>query len=236
LRSARPFDPSRPTHIERQGGIVLSRIKWFAVLAVLAFPLSLAAQTPANELGVFVSASSFDDTTLPDDELDVDVELEFDEQIGYGVSYNRFWTPQLSTEFAVQRLGGDIDVSIIDGPTTITVDAGEIDLTAYSGTVQWHFGATGRFDPYVGGGVAYVTGDVDLIADPEDPESVDNVELENETTWLANAGINYRLTNSIAIGADAKYIAYEPKGKGDADDERVDVNPLVISAGVKFRF
>ncbi|HEX8251739.1 MAG TPA: OmpW family outer membrane protein [Thermoanaerobaculia bacterium] len=215
----------------------MTRIKWIIAVATLVFPLALSAQTRQNELGFFVSSSQFDSTRIEDDELDFDVELDFDENIGFGVSYNRYWTNQLSTEFAAQRLGGDIQVSLVDGPTSITVDAGEIELTAFSGTLQWHFGGAGRFDPYIGGGLAYVTGDVDVLADPEeDPEATENVELENETTWLANAGVNFRITDALSIGADAKYIAYEPEAEGDDSGESLDVNPLVFSAGIKFRF
>ena len=210
-------------------------MKLLLALAVLAFPLSLTAQ-PANELGVFVSLPKFDSTTIVDPELGIEIELDFDEDMGYGVSYNRYWTPNLSTEFAVQNLGGDLEATVTDGTTRITVDAGEINLMAYSGTVQWHFARGGRFAPYVGGGVAYMTGDIDIPSDPDDPDFVENIDLDNETTWLVNAGVNIGITDSIALAGDVKYISYDPKAEGDTDEGRVDVNPLIFSAGVKFRF
>jgi outer membrane protein len=212
----------------------LKRIKWFVAVAVLAFPVVLSAQTPANEFGVFVSRPAFDSTRFVDFESGDDFELEFDENAGYGVNFTHSFSPQVSLELTAQKMSGDVQVSLDTPP--ITVNAGEINLMAYSATAQWHFAGTGKFDPYVGAGVAYVTGDVDFIDDPEDPDATSNSDLENETTWLANAGIAYRISNTLSIGADAKYITYEPKAEDDVTEDRVDINPLVISAGVKFRF
>jgi outer membrane protein W len=202
---------------------------------VLVFPLTLTAQGRANELGVFVSLPQFDSTSFEDEEEpDLGLELDFDENVGYGVSYNRYWTDHLSSEFTAQRLSGDIQVNVTGGPATITVDAGDIEMDVLSAGLQWHFGGASRFDPYIGGGVAYVSGEADVLADPEvDPEETENVDLDSETTWLANAGINFRLTDAFSLNADAKYIAYEPED--DAGDS-LDINPLVFSAGVKFRF
>lgn len=212
----------------------MNRIKWFVAVAVLVVPASLFAQTPANELGVFVSTSQFDSTTFTDFETGEGFEIDFDEDIGYGATYTHFFSPNVSLEFGAQRLGGDVEVSF-DAPVNITVDAGEINLDVLSATAQYHF-PHGKLDPYIGGGVAYVTGDIDLIADPEDPESPANLELDAETTWLVNLGLGYAVTQNVSIGADVKYIAYDPKAEGDTDEGRVDVNPVVISGGVKFRF
>jgi outer membrane protein W len=207
-------------------------MKWFIAVAVLLVPVSLFAQAPSNELGVFISTSQFESTSFTDE--DGTFEIGFDEDLGYGVSYTRFFTPSVAIEFGAQRLGGDVEVSF-GAPINITAEAGEINLNVYSATAQYHF-PHGKLDPYIGGGVAYLTGDVDFIDDPEDPDSVSNADFDNELTWLANIGIGYAITDSVSIGADVKYIAYDPKAEGDTDEGRVDVNPLVIAGGVKFQF
>jgi outer membrane protein W len=212
----------------------LYRIKFILAVAVLVFPLTLSAQTRANELGVFASMSRFDETTESD--VDGDVTLGFDENIGYGVSYNRYWSNQLSTEFAAQRLGGDIQVSAFDGPGSVTINAGELNMTVLSATLQWHFASNSRIDPYIGAGAAYITGDADVLTDIDPAAATENVDLDTETTWLANAGLNFRFSDALSIGADAKYMKYEPRAEGDGPQDRIDVNPLVISAGLKFRF
>lgn len=208
----------------------------FIFAVFFLFPLTLAAQQ--NELGVFLSAAKLDETSFTDSETGVDLQIGFDEDLGYGVSYSRYFSDRVSVELALQKLGGDVELSV-SGPDLppFTADAGEMDLTAISATARWHFARpSARFTPYIGAGVARVTGEVGILGDPEDPESSDTIDLESETTWLANAGIDFRLTPNLSLAGDVKYIAYEPKEDGVPDEERIEVNPLVISASVKFRF
>jgi hypothetical protein len=35
---------------------------------------------------------------------------------------------------------------------------------------------------------------------------------------------------------DGKYILYKARAEGDSDADAVDINPLILAAGVKFRF
>lgn len=204
------------------GGYVIKRT--VIVLSLLLFPLLAAAQS--NELGVFISTSQFEDSELSDgvDTLD----LEFDEDMGYGVSYNRFWFGGFSTEFAYQKLGADLTVGFED----IRADAGELDLDILSATAQLHFARGGMFSPYIGGGVAYVSGQAGSI----DEEELEDTDLESEVEFLANAGLDIGLTPGFAIFIDGKYILYEARGEGDSDGEALDINPLIVGAGVKLRF
>jgi outer membrane protein W len=202
------------------------------VLIVLAFPFALFAQ-PANEVGVWISTSQFEDTGFVDE--GIELELSFDENIGYGVSFSHFWSQSLATEFSAQQLSADAEISI-SGPglPPIDIDGGELEVMVYAATAQWHFARGSRISPYVGAGAAFVTGEIsggDVI------EGEDfSTDLENEFTWLANAGINFGLTDSLSLGLDAKYIAYEPTADDDEDEASEELNPLVLSAGLKFRF
>jgi opacity protein-like surface antigen len=179
-----------------------------------------------NELGVFISTSQFDDSEINDagDIFDV----EFDEDMGYGVLYNRFWTGAFSTEFAYQKLGADLSVSFED----IVADAGDLDLDVLSATAQFHFMRGGMFSPYVGGGAAYISGQAGSI----DQAELEDVDLESELDWLVNAGLNVNIGPSLGVYIDGKYISYEARGEDDPDDTALDINPLVLSAGVKWRF
>lgn len=213
----------------------MTRVKWLLAFVVLVSPFSLGAQTaPANELGVFASVSSFGSTSITDAEFDL--VFEFDEDVGYGVSYNRFWTNRFSTELSVQKLGADLEVTVSDGAPSVVVATGEVDLTAYSATAQWHFARSGRISPYVGGGIAHVAGDVKLDPDPDDPGANENLDLDSETTWLVNAGVTFGINDAFAVSADAKYIPYETKVEGDTSSDRIDIDVLVFSAVLKWRF
>jgi len=88
------------------------------------------------------------------------------------------------------------------------------------------------FSPYIGGGVAYVSGEAGSI----DEDELESVDLENELEFLANAGINIGFTQGFALFVDGKYILYEARGEGDAEEDALELNPLIISGGVKFRF
>jgi opacity protein-like surface antigen len=202
---------------------VIKRILIVAVL--LLFPLVVTAQ-PMNELGVFISTSQFESTEF-DDGLG-DVELDFEEDMGYGVSYNRFWTQGFSTELAYQKLGADLTISVAD----IAEQAGDLDLDVLSATAQLHFARGSMISPYIGGGVAYVSGQAGSI----DEDELGNADLESETDFLVNAGLNLGLGQSFTIFVDGKYIMYEARGEGDTDEDAIDINPLIIAGGIKFRF
>jgi opacity protein-like surface antigen len=194
------------------------------LFALLLLPLSAYAQS--NELGVFISTSQFSNDEISDgiDTLDV----EFDEDMGYGVLYNRYWGPSFSTEFAYQKLGADLTVSFED----IAADAGDLDLDVLTATGQFHFARNAIVSPYIGGGVAYISGQAGSI----DPSELEDVDLESDIDWLVNAGLNINLGRSFGLFVDGKYIFYEARGEGDSDDDAVEINPLVIAGGVKFRF
>lgn len=195
------------------------------VLSLLLLPLLATAQ-PRNEFGIFISTSQFDDSEF-EDGID-DLEVEFDEDMGYGVSYNRYWLGNFSTEFAYQRLGADLTVSFED----ITDDAGELDLDVLTATGQLHFGRGGMLSPYIGGGVAYVSGEAGSI----DGDELETVDLDTQLDWLVNAGLDLGIGQSFSLFVDGKYIMYEARGEDDTDEDALDINPLIISAGVKFRF
>lgn len=194
------------------------------LLAFLLLPLSATAQM--NDLGVFISTSQFEDNEI-EDAGDI-FDAEFDEDMGLGVLYNRFWTNSFSTEFAYQRLGADLTVSLDD----VTDDVSELDLDVLSATAQFHFLRGGLISPYIGAGVAYISGEAGAI----DSDELDSVDLENEIDFLANAGINVGLGRGFAVFLDGKYIMYEAIGEDSPDDEALELNPLVLSAGIKFRF
>ena len=195
-------------------------------LSLLLLLLPLTATAQMNDLGVFISTSQFDDSEIEDagDIFDV----EFDEDMGYGVLYNRFWTNGFSTELAYQKLGADLTLSFED----IAADAGDIDLDILTATAQFHFARGSIISPYVGGGAAYISGQAGSI----DGDELEEIDLESELDFLANAGINVGLGRSLVLFLDGKYVMYEARGEGDAEGDGLEINPLILSGGIKFRF
>jgi outer membrane protein W len=102
-----------------------------------------------------------------------------------------------------------------------------------SAVAQWHFGRDGRFDPYIGGGLAYITGSFE----PNEPELEDeDFDLESETAFVAAAGMSFRMSERIVLGGSVRYIPYEAKEENASDEDSLDLNPLIVSAHIRFRF
>jgi outer membrane protein len=189
-------------------------------LVVVLTVLPLAAQS--NSVGVWYSTAQIDDTEG----------LTFDDAKGDALSFNHFWTPSLSTEFAIHSLRSKAGVDV-DGQRVLS--AGKLKLRPITADVQWHFLRDSRFSPYVGAGVAYVLAD-DLSSEDFDLAGIGTVDIGNEFTWNANAGLDIWVYRSFGVAIDGKYIALEPDAKAAGGSEKLKLNPLVISAGVKFRF
>lgn len=201
-------------------------IKRIALALSLFLLLPFTAYAQNNELGFFISTSQFDDSEI--NEAGDVFDVEFDEDMGYGLSYNRYWFGGFSTEFAYQQLGADLTVSFED----IAGDAGDLDLDILSATAQLHFGRGSTFSPYIGGGVAYVSGEAGAIDEAE----LESVDLENEVEFLVNAGLDLNFGRSFGLFVDGKYVMYEARGEGDSEDDAIDINPLIIAGGIKWRF
>lgn len=194
------------------------------VLSLLLFPLFASAQN--NDIGIFISTSQLESSEI-EDAGDI-FEVDFEEDMGYGVLYNRFWMGGFSTEFAYQQLGADLTISAGD----FSDQAAELDLDILTGTAQLHFARGSMISPYIGGGVAYVSGEAGAI----DEDELESENLESELEFLVNAGLNVGIGRSLTLFVDGKYIMYEARGEGDSDGEALDLNPLIIAGGIKFRF
>ncbi|MDQ3281048.1 MAG: outer membrane beta-barrel protein [Acidobacteriota bacterium] len=209
----------------------MKRIKLFLVTLTLAlFPLKSFAQssTHQNDVAVWISSTQFNDPSITDEGDRLSFELN--ENTGYGLSYNRYWTAGFSTELSLQKLGADVDIAFNDEPS---VHAGDLDATAWTGIAQYHFRRATRFSPYVGLGAAYLSGEFN----PADVlESDGRVEFDNETSLVTNFGADINLTDRIAIALDAKYMKWEPRERDDDALDRLDVSPLIVSAGLRVRF
>ena len=197
-----------------------------AVLAAFALTvLPLHAQT--NELGLWAATSKVGDTS------DEGATIDFDNGKGFGVSVNHFFTDRNSIEFSATPLSQDGQINI----QGLSFDIGSLDIIPIVGTVQWHAARRSRVSPYFGFGVAYVMAD-DLESDELNDVGIGSVEVDSKVTWAAQVGLDIGIGSQYAIGIDAKYIAYTPGSRAAGEEESVDLdlNPLVFSAGFKFRW
>jgi outer membrane protein W len=206
-----------------------------ALIVFLAVLMSapLAAQNAGVDVGVWGSWANMGGPTRFEDD---DSLVEFDDASGFGISANFFWGRRISTELAVYSIS--TDGTLAGGPPIpFTADLGSLNLTPITATLQLHFAPHATFAPYVGAGIAHVIAgrlestDLDLLG-------IGTVEVDDETTWHANAGINFRITPNFGIGVDAKYISLRAASRaaGEVADVELELNPLIISLGARFRF
>jgi outer membrane protein W len=184
------------------------------LLLTLAAALPLAAQT---EVGVHVAAARAGSTVDASGTT-----IAFDRGRGAGASV---------------AFGGDVTLELAatwlryDGALRAngaSASAGSLRLLPITATAQWHFG-----NVYAGGGLAYVVAH-DLSGSDLDALGIGNVDVESKACWLANAGIAFRL-RKLTLVVDGKYLNYRPES-GPADARvRLNLKPVVISAGLRLK-
>lgn len=112
-------------------------------------------------------------------------------------------------------------------------DVGEVWLLPPTLTLQYHFQGLGKVKPYVGAGVNYT------VFYNEDAGSLGlPFEIDNAFGWAVQAGVDYQIGDGLFLNADVKYIGLEADiniGNGAVAGD-AGVNPLVIGAGVGYRF
>lgn len=162
------------------------------------------------------------------------VDLKFDDGSGFGAGINYFVTRRFSAELAVFGVRSEGVMRL--GEITIA-DLGSLDLLPISLLAQFHLSPKGRFDPYIGAGVAYVMSD-DLASDDLDALEAGTVELEDLASLAINGGLVVRFTDNFGVLLDARYFDYKPTSFSTGDDTQVDleIKPLLLSVGVQFRF
>jgi outer membrane protein W len=200
------------------------RIQYVLALVIALIALPIVAQS--NDVGLWYSTAKIKNTAAGDGRL------TFNDAKGYGVSYNHFWTRSLSTEFSGYwlRAQGAIDVN-----GSRVLDVGKLELKPVVANVQWHFARSSMFSPYIGAGVAWVRAG-NLSNSDLDLAGIGTVKIDKKVTYDGNAGVIIGFGSTFAVAADAKYIKYEPDAKAAGNTEKLKLNPLVISVGLKLRW
>lgn len=211
------------------------------LLFIAAGAVRLSAQTPTSEAGVWVIDSEWTNSTLGNDNFDRSG--EFDEQIGYGISFNYYWTERFSTELSAQKFSADAVLRSHSVEGEVITDIGDVDVTAFTAMAQWHFNRAGRFAPYLGAGVAHLSAEYDpdhdvriaaLILGGAPPSGP--YDFETEIALAGAAGVNVRITDHLYFAGELKFIPWNAMVEGTTVGDGVEVDPLLFSAGVKVRF
>ncbi|MFK7840395.1 MAG: OmpW family protein [Bdellovibrionales bacterium] len=103
-------------------------------------------------------------------------------------------------------------------------------------TLQYHFTPNNKFSPYVGAGLNY-----SLFYGEDDGAGFDNLDVDGGLGFAVQAGFDYWFDDHWGFNFDVKYIDLEVDVDVDlsgtplsADD--VDLDPVIVGAGISYRF
>lgn len=147
--------------------------------------------------------------------------VEFDSGSGFGASWARDLRGRLSLEGAIFRTSSE--VRITDGVASLSL--GDLDLTPITAMVRAHLRKGGPFDAYAGAGGAYV-----MASD------VDDVPVDDELTFVIGAGVTWDFSQRVGIALDARYLPLTLSGDADGENVDADMDPLLVSLGLRLRF
>ena len=97
----------------------------------------------------------------------------------------------------------------------------------------------GRVDPYVSAGAAWVL--FDEVEGGIDEVDIDSIDFDDDFGFVVNGGVSIDITEMFAINLDAKYVPVSSSatavvGGVGSEPFDIDVNPLILSAGLSIQF
>jgi outer membrane protein W len=200
----------------------MQRAVWLPLLLLLSAPLF--AQ---SSLTFFVTwQQNGGSSPVPSDD-GLDLTVSFDDSSGLGAAYARVFGSRFSGEVAVFSTTSDLRVSESAGDSLVV---GDIDLMPITAMLRIHLRRDGPFDAYAAAGAAYaITGDVDV----DDP---DRLTVDDVLTLAIGAGASWNFTPRLGLVLDARYLPLTLSPRAEGQDIDADMDPMLLSAGVRIRF
>jgi outer membrane protein len=170
------------------------------------------------------------------EDLSDPAEIEIDSDVGYGVAANIFFG-RFSTEFAISRI--EPETSVRRRAVGSTGPGGNLEIMPVTAVLQFHLAPDGFIDPYIGAGAAYMIYD---FSESEGVNGLDQIDFDDDVGLAVNAGVGIRLGNRFGINLDAKYVPIESSATavvvtgGPESETKIDVSPIILSAGLSLRF
>jgi len=156
---------------------------------------------------------------------------------GAGVGLNFFLSDRVSIETKAAALESQLRVRIVGTDFIATANLGHAQIFPISAVLQWHLSEHGTIRPYLGAGVAHVIlHDVNRSVGP----SATGIHFKDPTGFVVDGGLEFNLSKRFGIYGDARYIPVETKSTasftGTTSSVKMNVRPLIVSAGIAWRF
>lgn len=167
-------------------------------------------------------------------------ETDFDDAAGLGFALNYFFTDRLSVESKASIVRSDLALRVRTGPDSVVlIDLGDFDLYPLTVMLQYHFSTSGSLRPYVAAGPGYLILD-NIETRQLGPQGVSKIEFDNSIGLVVGGGLNYNFSSRFHLNVDARYIPLESSSEvtfvGSSNVQEIDVRPLIVSAGLGYRF
>jgi outer membrane protein W len=167
-------------------------------------------------------------------------DIDFDSSGGFGLGVNFFVGNRFSIQLAAYRFDPEAAMTA-DDPLVEVGGLGELEVIPLTAVLQIHLLPGSRISPYVGAGVGYVI--LDDVRSSRDVQNVDvdRIDFSSDFGLVFNAGASFALSRIFALNLDVKYMPVDSAAtvvftQGPPLKTDVEVNPLIISAGLSLRF
>ena len=204
----------------------------FVLLVLLSVPLSAVA----GYMSLIVSGQWLEKTgenervDLPTSGQFVDYEFDVGSGVGVGLlwEFGQRWALETKASWGMT----EATAYIISPDAIVALELGDLDVIPLTAVVQWRPKMGGDWNPYLGVGAAHIFfGRLPLVQG--------DVEFEDDTALVINAGLDIALTERWFINGDLKYLPVETGTAGRSPlgpSAEVRFEPVIGSAGVRFRF
>jgi outer membrane protein len=210
-----------------------------------------AAQEAAGEAAAWYAPKSDGDflvrvrgiAVVPDEDLSSDdlpgANADISSAFVPELDLTYFFTPNIAAELILATTPHDVEGrGAIDGadigdvwllPPTLTLQYHVTQLGAWSGQPE-----LGQIKPYFGAGVNYT------IFYGEDAGQFESIDYDDAFGWALQAGVDIEMSEGIYFNLDVKKVFLETDwtldtGAGEASGD-VEINPLIVGAGIGYRF
>ena len=157
---------------------------------------------------------------------------EIDDDYSVGVEVGYRFTPNLSASLTV---GAPPSAQLIGTGPLAGLELGEVNYGPAVLAAQYHFtNITPKFEPYLGVGVNYT-----IVLSSKDG-AVQDLDVDSPVGFVLQAGVESRLNDRWGLFLDAKKIWLDTDATGTVGgapaEAKVTIDPLIVMAGVSYRF
>jgi outer membrane protein W len=164
----------------------------------------------------------------------VPVEFVLRERTGIGIgsrrTFGEHWS--LAVEAMQVHAGASLQSS---GERLASLD--RLRLAPLAAVAEYRFCRTCRIAPWLGAGAAWVLAQ-DLRSDDLEAMGIGRVKIEDKAAAVFAAGLDVPVASRMALALDARYLplVLDAKIAGDPEVSTIDLDPLVLSVGLRVRF